>query len=71
MTGVHYYRVDLTDLPSIETAAEQVRRDHGHPSVLINNAGIGKFPCNFTPNMFRFPSSSIDLTDLRILNINR
>ncbi|RVX75506.1 hypothetical protein B0A52_00859 [Exophiala mesophila] len=40
LPGVHYYKVDLTDFPAIESAAEQVRREHGDPSVLINNAGI-------------------------------
>ncbi|EXJ86489.1 hypothetical protein A1O3_03440 [Capronia epimyces CBS 606.96] len=38
--GVSYYHVDLTDFPAIETAAEAIRKEHGNPSVLINNAGI-------------------------------
>ncbi|KAL6241734.1 hypothetical protein RBB50_011267 [Rhinocladiella similis] len=37
---VHYYQLDLADFPAIESTAEQIRRDHGDPSVLINNAGM-------------------------------
>jgi len=38
---VHYYQLDLSDFSAIESTAEQIRLDHGNPSVLINNAGIG------------------------------
>ena len=30
------------DFPAIEATAEKIRREHGDPTVLINNAGIGK-----------------------------
>ncbi|ETI24891.1 hypothetical protein G647_04261 [Cladophialophora carrionii CBS 160.54] len=38
--GVHYYRVDVTDFIAIESTADTIRREHGNPTVLINNAGI-------------------------------
>lgn len=41
MSGVHYYKCDLTDTKAIVSVSEQIRRTHGTPSVLINNAGIG------------------------------
>lgn len=40
VSNVHYYNLDLTDFASIQTTAEEIRKDHGHPSILINNAGI-------------------------------
>ncbi|SPO01993.1 related to a retinal short-chain dehydrogenase/reductase [Cephalotrichum gorgonifer] len=36
-----FYEVDLSDPAAISEIAERIRRDHGHPTVLINNAGIG------------------------------
>ncbi|KAF7185926.1 Dehydrogenase RED2 [Pseudocercospora fuligena] len=38
--NVAYYRCDLTDPSSIATAAEQIRSRFGHPTILINNAGL-------------------------------
>ncbi|KIX09017.1 uncharacterized protein Z518_00095 [Rhinocladiella mackenziei CBS 650.93] len=38
--GVHYYQVDLTDFSAIESTAEEIRQQHGNPTVLVNNAGI-------------------------------
>ena len=43
VNGVHYYELDLTDSDAIESTAEKIRREHGDPTVLINNAGIGGF----------------------------
>lgn len=40
--GVHYYHLDVTDFAAIESTAETIRREHGDPTVLINNAGIGE-----------------------------
>jgi len=37
---VHYYQLDLTNFAAIESIAEQIRKEHGDPSVLVNNAGI-------------------------------
>ena len=36
-----FYKVNLTSSAEIKQAATTVRRDHGHPTVLINNAGVG------------------------------
>lgn len=41
MSGVHYYKCDLTDTDAIVSISAQIRNAHGTPSVLINNAGIG------------------------------
>ncbi|KAF4496206.1 pectate lyase 1 [Fusarium agapanthi] len=39
-TNAHFYKVDVTSPHSIHEAMEQVRREIGDPTVLINNAGI-------------------------------
>lgn len=38
--NARYYQVDVTSPDAIHEAAEQVRRDIGDPTVLINNAGV-------------------------------
>jgi NAD(P)-dependent dehydrogenase (short-subunit alcohol dehydrogenase family) len=40
--GVYYYQLDVTDFGAIESTAETIRREHGDPTVLINNAGVGE-----------------------------
>ena len=42
MPGVYYYQLDVTDFAAIESTAETIRREHGDPTVLINNAGVGE-----------------------------
>ncbi|KAL2105585.1 hypothetical protein VUR80DRAFT_8143 [Thermomyces stellatus] len=37
---VRFYRCDVTSAESVAAAAEAVRRDLGHPTILVNNAGI-------------------------------
>ncbi|KAF4959058.1 hypothetical protein FGADI_1936 [Fusarium gaditjirri] len=39
-SNAHFYKVDVTSPHSIHEAMEQVRREIGDPTVLINNAGI-------------------------------
>ncbi|KAF5556289.1 pectate lyase 1 [Fusarium napiforme] len=39
-TNAHFYKVDVTSPQGIHEAMEQVRREIGDPTVLINNAGI-------------------------------
>ncbi|KAH5207600.1 hypothetical protein HBI82_194990 [Parastagonospora nodorum] len=38
---VRYYKCDITSPHDLHSAAEAIRSDLGHPSILINNAGIG------------------------------
>lgn len=38
--GVRYYECDITSAESVHRAAGALRNDLGHPSILINNAGI-------------------------------
>ncbi|OGM48815.1 short-chain dehydrogenases/reductase [Aspergillus bombycis] len=40
-SNVFFYKVDLTSSAAIKETATAVRRDHGHPTILINNAGVG------------------------------
>lgn len=37
---IRFYRCDITSFESVAKAADAVRGDFGHPSILINNAGI-------------------------------
>ncbi|KAL4755877.1 uncharacterized protein BDW70DRAFT_165037 [Aspergillus foveolatus] len=39
--NVFFYQVDITSTTALKETATQIRRDHGHPTVLINNAGVG------------------------------
>lgn len=38
---VSFYQCDLTSHDAVRKAADALRSDHGSPSVLVNNAGIG------------------------------
>ncbi|TVY82773.1 Dehydrogenase [Lachnellula suecica] len=38
---VHFYQADITSSEKIHAVAETIRAEHGEPTVLINNAGIG------------------------------
>ncbi|KAF2966599.1 hypothetical protein GQX73_g6978 [Xylaria multiplex] len=37
---IHFFRCDVTSSESVAEAADAIRREVGHPSILINNAGI-------------------------------
>ncbi|KAJ0417625.1 hypothetical protein BJY00DRAFT_303341 [Aspergillus carlsbadensis] len=39
-SNVFYYKVDITSPPAVKDAATHVRKDHGNPTILINNAGV-------------------------------
>ncbi|KUJ20450.1 NAD(P)-binding protein [Mollisia scopiformis] len=39
--NVAFYQCDVTSPENIAAVAEEIRKDHGDPTVLINNAGIG------------------------------
>jgi NAD(P)-dependent dehydrogenase (short-subunit alcohol dehydrogenase family) len=38
------YAADVTDRPAMEAARDAIARDHGAPSILVNNAGIDQPP---------------------------
>ena len=38
---MHFYTVDITNPESVEAAAAKVKSEVGHPTVLVNNAGVG------------------------------
>jgi short-subunit dehydrogenase len=40
--NVFFYKCDVTSSSSVQQAGAQIRADHGDPTVLINNAGVGK-----------------------------
>ncbi|KAL2211139.1 NAD(P)-binding protein [Sarocladium strictum] len=37
---IRFYKCDITSFDSVAKAADAIREDFGHPSILINNAGI-------------------------------
>lgn len=37
----YFYKADISDPSSLVSTAESIRAEHGDPTVLINNAGIG------------------------------
>jgi NAD(P)-dependent dehydrogenase (short-subunit alcohol dehydrogenase family) len=39
---IRFYHCDVTSSESVAAAADAVRRELGHPSILVNNAGIAK-----------------------------
>ncbi|KAJ5085047.1 hypothetical protein N7532_009818 [Penicillium argentinense] len=39
--NVFFYRADITSSASIAEVAKTIRSDHGDPTVLVNNAGVG------------------------------
>lgn len=41
-SNAYFYQADITKATSIKEAADQIRQDHGDPTVLVNNAGVMK-----------------------------
>lgn len=39
--NVSFYKVDITSSANIAEVAQAIRADHGDPTVLVNNAGVG------------------------------
>ncbi|EHK21928.1 uncharacterized protein TRIVIDRAFT_136631, partial [Trichoderma virens Gv29-8] len=39
---VHYYQVDLSNSSNISTITQRIRDEVGHPTVLVNNAGLSR-----------------------------
>lgn len=53
VSNVAFFKCDVTEPSSIGEASRQLRLKWGDPSILINNAGIGKpAPLIDTPNEF-------------------
>ena len=42
MPNVHFFQCDITNPASVHEVAERIRKELGNPSILVNNAGIGK-----------------------------
>ncbi|RFU27582.1 hypothetical protein B7463_g8750, partial [Scytalidium lignicola] len=40
-SNVFFYRTDVTSPTEIATTASEIRKTHGNPTVLVNNAGVG------------------------------
>jgi NAD(P)-dependent dehydrogenase (short-subunit alcohol dehydrogenase family) len=56
-SNVFFFKVDLTSSAAIKEAAVEIYRTHGHPTVLINNAGVG-----FQGTILEEPEEKIRLT---------
>ncbi|KAE9575473.1 hypothetical protein CGMCC3_g8463 [Colletotrichum fructicola] len=41
-SNAYFYQADITKATSIKETADQIRQDHGDPTVLVNNAGVMK-----------------------------
>jgi all-trans-retinol dehydrogenase (NAD+) len=41
-SNVHYYKCDITSTSAIQSTASQIRKAHGDPTILINNAGVAR-----------------------------
>ncbi|GLA00608.1 hypothetical protein AnigIFM60653_009358 [Aspergillus niger] len=39
--NIQYYELDITSSLDVQRVADQIRQQHGDPTILINNAGIG------------------------------
>ncbi|KAF5536586.1 retinal short-chain dehydrogenase reductase [Fusarium napiforme] len=56
--NTYFYKIDLTDSEAISSVADQIREDHGNPTVLINNAGFAdlkpilELPESYFKNIF-------------------
>ncbi|KAJ4297993.1 hypothetical protein N0V90_005892 [Kalmusia sp. IMI 367209] len=40
LSDVHFYQLDISDFEKVQEVCADVRREHGDPSVLVNNAGV-------------------------------
>ncbi|ODM18246.1 hypothetical protein SI65_06117 [Aspergillus cristatus] len=39
-SNIYFYEADVTSSERVKAAAEAIREQHGHPTVLVNNAGV-------------------------------
>lgn len=40
--NVYFYKCDVTSVSSVQAVGAQIREEHGEPTILVNNAGIGR-----------------------------
>ena len=52
--NVFFYATNVTSREVVKEVAGQIRKEHGHPTILINNAGVG------------FPGTILDEPDEKI-----
>ncbi|KAI1842443.1 hypothetical protein JX265_010398 [Neoarthrinium moseri] len=70
---IRFFKCDVTSSESVASAADAVRRELGHPSILINNAGITrptpilKMPESFLRRIFAVNCLSLWLTTQQFL----
>lgn len=70
---IRFYRCDLTSSESVAEAADAVRRDIGHPTIVINNAGVTspmpilKMPEAFLRKIFSVNCMALWLTTQQFL----
>lgn len=70
---IRFYQCDVTSTESVAAAADAVRRELGHPSILINNAGITrpvpilKMPESFLRRIFGVNCMSLWFTTQQFL----
>ncbi|KAG4269335.1 hypothetical protein FPRO04_12024 [Fusarium proliferatum] len=56
--NTYFYKIDLSDSEAISSVADQIKQDHGNPTVLINNAGFAELkaildlPDSYFKNIF-------------------
>lgn len=55
--NVYFYKADITSSANIADVAKTIRSDHGDPTVLINNAGVG-----YDGTIFEEPEAKIRQT---------
>ncbi|KAH8704244.1 putative short-chain dehydrogenases/reductase [Talaromyces proteolyticus] len=56
-SNVFFYRADITSSSVVKEVAGRIRKDHGDPTILINNAGVG-----FGGTILSEPEEQIRLT---------
>ena len=51
IVNIEYYKCDVSKWEEVEAAAKKIQEELGHPTVLINNAGVvqGKTILDLTP----------------------
>ncbi|CEO58307.1 hypothetical protein PMG11_03038 [Penicillium brasilianum] len=56
-SNTFFYRADITSSSVVKEVGDQIRKEHGNPTILINNAGVG-----FGETILEMPEERIRLT---------